>query len=343
MKISKNMKKSSINNIEIDKLNVMKQINENGQYKDDNIFIKIYQIEEEKEKEKQNQNFYLANITKNNSSFIGILNDQFKREGYGFNKFENNDKYLGNFENDKLHKNGIYIWPPESKDSNILTECYLGNWKENKKEGIGIYIFLSEPNNNKILDAANLEAFIGEFEDDIYKRGTYIIKDNNDYYLYHGNFDKEGRKNDENAFFYSSSKSTLIHGKISKDIFRNGYIFEFDSESGSIKEMAYCKFDKNSNLIDSTYKNDLPKEDKEKEEKIICNFRNIILNGVYLRFIYDKFKEVNNFINEEINNIDAFENKEKLEKINNICNDYNSNDIYTQIENSIFNENSFSK
>ena len=339
MRISKNTKTSSINNIEIDKLNVMKQINENGQYEDNNTLIKLYKIKEEGIKN-QNQDYYLTKITKNNSSFIGILNNQFNREGYGLNKYENNDKYLGNFENDKRHKNGIYIWSPEIKDTNILTECYFGNWIDNKKEEKGIYLWLSEENNNKNFETANFDAFIGEFENDMYKKGTYIIKENNEYYLYHGNFDKEGRKSDENAFFYSSKNNTLIHGEISKDIFRNGYIFIFNSESGSVKEMAYCNFDKNGNLIDSKYKDDLLKEDKEKEGKIICNFRNVILNGDYFRYIYDKFKEIYNFINDEINSIDTFENREKLEKIINLCNDYNSNNIYNDIENNIFTENS---
>ena len=329
MRISRNMKSSSINAIELDRLKVLKEINENGQYEDNNILIKL----NEEEEESDNKNFYIMEMTKNNSSFIGILNDKFKREGYGLNNFENGDKYLGYFENDQRCKNGIYFFSPEIKDKKIITQCYFGNWKNNKKEENGIYIWLSEANNNKLFDEANFEAFVGEFENDAYKRGTYLIKERDEYYLYHGKFDREGRKSDDNAYFYSSKNDTLIHGRVSRDIIRNGYIFIFDSESGSIKEMAYCNFDKDGNLIDSTYKSNLLKEDKEKEEKNICNFRNIILNEDYFGYIYDKYKEIYNFINNEIYSIDAFENKRILEKINKLCNDYNNNNIYNDIEN----------
>ena len=195
------------------------------------------------------------------------------------------------------------------------------------------YIWLSDANNNKLFDEANFEAFVGVFEDDSYKRGTYLIKEGDEYYLYHGKFDREGRKSDDNAYFYSSKNDTLLHGRVSRDVFRNGYIFIFDSDSGSVKEMAYCNFDKEGNLMDSTYKSNLLKDDREKEEKKICNFRNIILNEDYFGYIYDKYKEIYKFMNNEIDNIEVFENKEMLEKINKLCSEYNNNNIYNDIEN----------
>ena len=319
------MKSSSTNNIEIDRLKVMQEINENGQYEDNNILIKLSESED-------NKFSYLAEITKKKSLFIGKLNDQFKREGYGLNKFENGDKYLGYFEDDQRCKNGIYLWSPEVKNKKIINECYLGNWKNNKKEKDGIYIWLAEPNKNMVFDEANFEAFVGEFDDDMYRKGTYLIKEGDDYYLYHGLFDREGRKSDDNAYFYSSKNDTLIHGRVSRDVFRNGYIFVFDSNSGAVSEMAYCNFDKDGNLMDSTYKSNLLKEDREKEEKKISNFRNIILNVDYFGYIYDKYKEIFKFVTNEIESCDDFENKEKLKKINKLCNDYNYNNIYQDIE-----------
>ena len=342
MRISRNMKITSTNNIELDKSKLLKQINENGQYEDNNIIIKPYESESEEENENENenpsQNSFIAEITKNNTLFIGLLNSEFKRQGYGLINYENGDKYLGHFEKDNRSKDGIYIWFPEIKNKKISTECYYGNWKNNKKEGNGMYIWLSEPIKNTNFDEANFECFIGEFEDDMYKRGTYLIKEGDDYYLYHGNFDREGKKSDDNGFFYSSKNDTLIHGRISKDDFRSGYILVFDSDSGNVKEMAYCNFDKNGNLIDSTYRSNLLKEDREKEEKKICNFRNVILNEDYFGYIYDKYKEINSFINDEIDSIDAFEDKDKLKKIINLCNDYNCNNIYNDIESKIFNK-----
>ena len=332
------MKKTSKNNIEIDKSNFLKQLDENYQYEDNNIIIKPYESESEEETEKENPNSYLTEITKNNTSFIGFLDSQFKRKGYGLINYENGDKYLGYFENDNRNKNGIYIWFPEIKNKKISTQCYYGNWKNNKKEESGMYIWLSEPIKNTNFDEANFECFIGEFQDDSYKRGSYLIKEGDDYYLYHGNFDREGKKSDDFAFFYSSKNDTLFHGRISKDAFRSGYILIFDSDSGNVKEMAYCNFDKSGNLIDSTLKNNLLKKDREKEEKKLCNFRNVILNEDYFGYIYDKYKEINNFINHEIDTIDTFEDKDKVKKIIKLYNDYNSNNIYKDIENNIFNK-----
>ena len=332
MRISRGIKPSASNNIEVDRIKVLNQIHENGQYEDGNILIKLIESDEE---EPETPNTYLAEMTKKNSSFIGILNDQFKREGYGLNTFENGDKFLGNFESDLRNKNGIYFWTPELKDKKILTECYFGNWKNNKKEGNGMYIWLSEPAKNTNFDEANFEAFVGEFDDDMYRRGTYLIKEGDDYYLYHGNFDREGRKSDDSAFFYSSKNDTLIHGRVSRDVFRNGYILVFDSDSGSVSEMAYCNFDKFGNLLDSTYKTNLLKEDREKEEKKISHFRNVILNVDYFGYIYDKYKEIFNFICNEIESIDEFENPDKFKKIVKLCNDFNYNNIYSDIENKI--------
>ena len=72
MKISRNMKKTSKNNIEIDKSNFLKQLDENYQYEDNNIIIKPYESESEEETEKENLNSYSTEITTNNTSFIGL-------------------------------------------------------------------------------------------------------------------------------------------------------------------------------------------------------------------------------------------------------------------------------
>ena len=164
---ARKMKSSTTNYIEIDKAKVMQEINENGQYEDNNIYIKLTEMEEEEE----NQNTYITEMTKNNSLFIGVLNDKFKREGYGLNNFENGDKYFGYYEDDQRSKNGIYFWNPEIKGKNTVSECYFGNWKNNKKEKSGIYLWLTEPTNSNSFDEANFEAFVGEFEDDMYKEG----------------------------------------------------------------------------------------------------------------------------------------------------------------------------
>ena len=96
--------------------------------------------------------------------------------------------------------------------------------------------------------------------------------------------------------------------------------------------MAYRNFDKEGNLIDSTYKTNLLKEDREREEKRMSHFRNIILSVDYFGYIYSKFKDIYSFIDNEIDSADVLEDKDKLVKINKLCNDYNINNIYHDIE-----------
>jgi hypothetical protein len=64
---------------------------------------------------------------------------------------------------------------------------------------------MDQPENNYEYDNANFDAYLGEFDEDRYLRGTYISKLNNEYYIYHGNFSKDGKKNDNNAFFFHQS------------------------------------------------------------------------------------------------------------------------------------------
>ena len=325
------MKSSALNNIELDRARVTEELNENGEYEGDGILIRKMEHEEDDEDDEDENETYVTQIQKNNSTFIGILNNEFKREGYGLNILENGDEYLGYFENDQRSKHGIYIWASERKGKNYFTEFYHGFWKENKKEKNGIYLWLEEPKNNKEFDRANFDAYVGEFEDDSYKKGTYLSKVGDEYYLYFGKFDREGKKSDDNAYFYSSKNDRLIHGRVSRDNFMNGYISMFDPESGLLKELAYCTFDKDGNSTSIILKDELQKEEKDREVKAITLFRNIILEVDYFGIIYDKYKEIRKFINKEIDSIDVFEDGKKFPKIMKLCSDYNTNNIYNDV------------
>ena len=331
MKKSHMMRSGSTNAFEIDKNKVMEEISKTGQFQSENIFIKKWENDQDSEG-------YLSHLTKNNSTFIGPLNESFQREGYGINNLENGDKYLGYFEKDKRNKHGIYFFAPEEKNDKILHECYHGFWKNNSKEKNGIYIWLEESNDNNIFDNANFDAYVGEIENDGYKRGTYLSKISDDYYLYHGNFDSKGRKTDNDAFFYSSKYDRLLHGKIFEDCFLNGYISYFDSETGLIVDLAYTTFDKEGSLINIISKDDIEKDEINKEEKVMTLFRNIILGVDYFGSIYSKYKNSKKFIEENMNDIDIFDDRENFPKIIDLCAEYNTNNIYNDIEKKVFNK-----
>ena len=325
MQTSKSMKSSNTNTIEIDKEKVLQEITSNGQYESNGILIKKWENETETD-------HYLTSISKPKTSFIGILNNKFEREGYGISDYENGDQYFGFFEKDQRNNNGIYFWSSEKQNNLEYSECYYGFWENNQKEKNGIYLWIEEPENNNQFDLANFDAYVGEVENDTYKRGTYLSKVNDEYYLYHGNFDNEGKKTDDNAYFYSSKNDRLLHGKINKDNFVNCYISFFDSNTGLLKDMAHCSFEKDGSISKMVMKEELQKDEKAREENDVTLFRDVILEVDYFGYIYSKVKEIKSFIEENMDTNDVLEDKEKFQEILKLCSDYNNNNIYNDIE-----------
>ena len=316
---------------EVDKIRVNEEINENEKYDEDGIIIKKWEGEDDADS-------YLIQIDKANSSFIGVLNGKFERNGYGVCTYENGDQYFGYFDNDQRNKHGIYLWPQEKKNGSVYSEAYHGFWRDNKREKNGIYLWLDEPISNEQFDNANFDAYVGLMENDKFRRGTYLSKIGDDYYLYHGNFDQDGKKTDDNAFFYSSKFDRLLHGKVKKDVFVSGYIAFFDSNSGLLKDIAFVSQGRDGNISNVILKEELLKDERElaKEEKIITTFRNVILEVDYFGNIYSSFKDIKNFVGSKMNSPEIFEDKEKFPEVINLCSSYNNNNIYNDIEKKAF-------
>lgn len=316
---------------EVDKIRVNEEINENEKYDEDGIIIKKWEGEDDTDS-------YLIQIDKANSTFIGVLNGKFERSGYGACTYENGDQYFGYFDNDQRNKHGIYLWPSEKKNGSVYSEAYHGFWRDNKREKNGTYIWLDEPISNEQFDNANFDAYVGLMENDKFRRGTYLSKIGDDYYLYHGSFDQDGKKTDDNAFFYSSKYDRLLHGKVKKDVFVSGYIAFFDSNSGLLKDIAFVSQGRDGNISNVILKEELLKDERElaKEEKIITTFRNVILEVDYFGNIYSSFKDVKNFVGNKMNSPELFEDKEKFPEVINFCSSYNNNNIYNDIEKKAF-------
>lgn len=245
--------------IELDKKKIIEEINLKGAYQDTGVLIKKWDEEDDEH--------FITETNKNGAHFIGVLDGRLDRHGYGINFYKTGEKYLGYFEQDLPNKHGIYLWAPIIKGRNIQIECYHGLWKNNKKDKNGIYIWMNEPLNNKEFDNANFDAYVGNFDNDKFVRGTYLSKISDDYYLYHGNFDGEGKKTDDNAFFYSSKYDRVLHGKIEKDNFVSAYVAFFESDSGEIKNIVYCTFDKTGSVDNIIMQNELKAEDKKKRRR----------------------------------------------------------------------------
>ena len=327
--MAKQMKEGSETTFLLDKEKILAAIAKDGQYKTDEVRIRKWDGGEGTET-------CLIEAAKANIKFVGVLNKLFERDGYGVHEFANGDKYFGFFKNDQRNFNGIYYWPSEVKNGRLLSEMYYGFWKNNKKEKNGIYIWLDEPNDgDKNFDNTNLEAYVGRFEEGTYLKGTYLQKIEDDYHLYYGKFTKEGLKNDEGGFFYSSNLDRLFHGKVVNDVFVEGYITFFDSDEGKLESIVYANFDKDFNVTNIILEKDLQEDEKQEEGKLCSRFRDVILGIDYFGELYQKIKEITDFTENDMKNSEIFNDQEKFPSVIRLAVAYSKNnidkDIYTKV------------
>ena len=74
------------------------------------------------------------------SSLPDCPSDQSKRyhNCFGTINFNNGDKYIGEFKDDKRHGQGTFTW---GKDTEWAGDKYVGEFKDDKKHGQGTYTF----------------------------------------------------------------------------------------------------------------------------------------------------------------------------------------------------------
>ena len=322
------MKEGSDSTIFLDKEVIQNAIKENGKYEADGLLVKNWEGDELSES-------YIVKMQKAGTKFFGVLNKTFDRDGYGIYSYENGEKYFGFFRNDLRNFNGIYIWPGENTSDRTKNECYYGFWKDNKKFKNGIYLWIDESITNPVFDRANFDAYVGEIEEGTYSRGTFMQKKGDDYFLYHGNFTKNGQKNDDNGFYYTASLDRLFHGKIENDVFVEGYVSLFDSGTGMMTNIVKASFDSNANITNFVLDKEMPPEEKEKEVKIHDLFRNVILGKDYFGDVYYKYKKITDFMKESMSYLAVFDDKDKFPMMMKLCVAYNNN-IYNDIEEHVY-------
>ena len=187
-----------------DKLAIFKSLDKKGEYKDEKQKILIKKWEDDD----VTSNMFILKI-EGDTTFLGVVNGMFEREGFGINKYKNGDIYFGYFSEDEKNKHGIYSFKPKIENNFISSEYYYGLWKDNYRDEYGIYLWLRENKNIKPFsdfENANFNAFIGKIEQDVFIKGTLLIKNGNEYYVYHGNFNENGKKKESYAFFTQHKK-----------------------------------------------------------------------------------------------------------------------------------------
>lgn len=323
MKLS--MPLNPTNYIHFDSHVVAESIKKNGEYKEDKVTVKTWGEETTADKK-----MYLIKAENDDLKFSGIINLFFEREGYGINVHDGGDIYFGYYKNDARDGHGIYSFVPKKKGNDLLSEFYYGFWKHDTKNGQGIYLWLREDSSKKPFtdfENSNFQAFVGELERDMFKKGTLLSKEGEDYLVFHGTFDLDGNREGNNCFFYSASLEELCFGEYLDDHFINGYVAHFD-EDGNVKD--FLKYADGQ----VTSKEKLGKEEVEKNSKIMFDFRNVIMAKDYFGDIYTEFGKVKNFEANKMNNLDIF-NSDQYLNIMSAATGYNKITIYKDIEKNV--------
>ena len=203
---------SSKNKIHYNKKDIFKKLKSNDKYQSGNTIIIRWEDEMNEDTE-----MYVMKNKINNLPFIGVINYEFKREGYCINKYLNGDEYFGYYKNDLRNKQGMYIYKPKYEMGKIiLRQYYFGLWENDIKEGRGIYLWLKESidqSNRNIInnksynpfsnfDKANFSAYVGNFEKNKFTKGTLLKKEEDNYFVFHGYF-SNSKKERKNCFYYN--------------------------------------------------------------------------------------------------------------------------------------------
>ena len=315
------------NKIIFDKSLIFKSLDKFGEYKNEKLKTTIKKWEDDD----VTSNMFIIKI-EGDCSFLGVINGLFEREGFGVNTYSNGDYYFGYFSENERNKHGIYSYKPKIENNNILSEYYYGSWKDNYKDGYGIYLWLKENKSTKSFsDFSNssFKAYIGNISRDVFTKGTLLIKSFDNYFVYHGTFNSEGKKHGDLSFFYSAQKELLLYGTFENDNFISGFISTFNDEGNLIK---ICKYN-NGEMIE---RKDINQIELDIVEKIMFNFRNVIMSKDYFGDVYKEFGNVIKFKEKHMNNLDIL-NSDKYIDIMNAVVRYNKITIFKDIENYVEN------
>ena len=325
---------SSKNKIHYNKNDIIKKLNQNKKYISGNTTIIRWEDDMN-----TNTEMYILKNKFNNLPFIGVVNYEFKREGYCINSYLNGDEYFGYYINDLRNKQGLYIYKPKFEIGNkILRQYYFGLWENDYKEGRGIYLWLNEIRDNRNrniinnksynpfnnFEKANFYAYIGLLKKNKFTKGTLLKKENDNYFVFHGSL-QNLKKNGKNCFYYSAKLEQILYGAFKDDKFIDGFVGKYD-DNGQIKEIIKYK---NKTIINKD--KFLPNDNIEELSQKLITFRNIIMSKDYFGILYKVFKDAIDFKNKNMNNIDIF-NSDLYIDLMDVEASYNQVSIFKDIE-----------
>ena len=219
---------------------IEKSLKKYGYYKKDKITI--YQLldfdqylpQDEFIPPEEDYVFAFENKDKN-IPFLGVVNVNFKRFGYCLNTYLNGDIYFGNYIQDIKSKKGFYSFKPKTEKDYKISQYYIGSWENNLFEGYGIYLWCKE--NKDIIpfsdfNNANFDAFIGNSEKGLFKKGVLLSYNKNNFFIYYGSLNSEGKREGKNCFYYSSNLDEMCNGTYNNNLFVEGFVGKFEKNNG---------------------------------------------------------------------------------------------------------------
>ena len=267
------------------------------------------------------------------TKFLGIIDKlEYERKDLGFQLYENNDIYFGNFKNNSKNNFGCYLFSPENENNSLLTEFYLGNFEEDQMQTNGMYLWMEELNqnfddnlngkeylnniidvkkdylneNDENFDNCNFSGFVGEIKENLFGNGIYFQKEQNDYKLFYGNLNVNENKNENNSNLliiinHDEKYENVVYGKVENGKFTEGklFIIEYDEkvQNASIKKIISFK----DNIQIDEKSNDI----NQNEYENILTFRNLCMEddwfGIILKIYTNFFKFLNNIIKNDVN------------------------------------------
>lgn len=292
--------------VRLDKANIEKDLAMKGVFSRGNIILKDIS-------DLRGENTLIGSIKNNRSIFAGQLNANFQRDGFGYNKFENGDSCFGKWANDSLRE-GIYIYNiTETRNALPLKEYYFGQWNESVKDGTGTYVWLNEENYNNDLYRSNFEIFNGNIENDIYKQGFYLTKQDDEFFVYYGKFDMNFKKNDAKALFYDNARDRVFKGNFVNDSISEGYLMSFREDR--VHDVIYLEFI-NNELKDILTKDEIDETLMRKISKEASMFRHELLDfdwfGEYYKCVKKNIIDIEEYCYLEKYEIPSYEKVESL-------------------------------
>ena len=293
-------------------------------FKEEGVIIKKWEGE-------RNTKDYISEIKKGDIHFIGILDSNLVKQGYGFMSLPNNEKYFGVYTDDLRSKHGLYQYPDKIEGDKIEREFFFGVFNEGKVDNRGVYLWIKEKKDVPMFnnfEEADFSCFVGDLDSNHFINGTYMTKKGEKYYVYYGSFNEQNEKEGDGVFYYNSEKDELMYGKVEKNKFINSYMSVFDDE-GNIKNGIFVNFDDKGKISDYKQKEEMP--DKSGIFDQMFDFRNIILAKDYFGEVFNTFKDTMKFIASDVN-FESFDSQDKFSKLINVSFNFNKISIKEDID-----------